>query len=50
VAQRWIVACLRNRAFHSLDELNVAIGELLDKLNERPFRKLEGWSSGDQDA
>jgi transposase len=42
VVQRWIVACLRNRVFHSLDELNVAIAELLDKLNERPFRKLEG--------
>jgi transposase len=42
VAQRWILACLRNRTFFSLDELNTAIGELLDRLNARPFKKLEG--------
>ena len=37
VAQRWIVAALRNRKFFSLEELNVAIRELLHKLNHRPF-------------
>jgi transposase len=42
VVQRWIVASLRNRKFFSLDEVNIAIGELLDRLNERPFKKLEG--------
>ena len=42
VAQRWIVACLRNRRFFSLDELNTAIWELLEGLNTRPFQKLEG--------
>ena len=42
VAQRWIVACLRNRRFYSLDELNEAIAELLEHLNTRPFVKLEG--------
>ena len=42
VTQRWIVAALRNRKFFSLDELNVAIRELLTKLNCRPFRKREG--------
>ena len=42
VAQRWIVAALRNRKFFSLEELNVAIRELLDKLNHRPFRKKDG--------
>jgi hypothetical protein len=26
VAQRWILACFRNRTFFSLDELNTAIG------------------------
>jgi hypothetical protein len=31
VVQRGIVACLCNRVFHSLNELNVAIGELLDE-------------------
>jgi transposase len=42
IAQRWILACLRNRTFFSLEELNVAIAELLEKLNMRPFQKLEG--------
>jgi transposase len=42
VAQRWILACLRNRTFFSLDELNAAIAELLERLNARPFQKLDG--------
>ena len=42
VAQRWIVAALRHHKFFSLEELNVAIRELLAKLNHRPFRKREG--------
>jgi hypothetical protein len=31
VTQRWIVAALRHRKFFSLEELNAAIGELLNK-------------------
>lgn len=42
VAERWIIAALRHRRFHSLAELNEAIAELLEKLNQRPFRKREG--------
>src|SRR5579884_933278 len=42
LVQRWILACLRNRIFFSLDELNAAIGELLERLNSRPFQKLDG--------
>lgn len=42
VVQRWILACLRNRSFFSLDELNAAIAELLERLNARPFQKLDG--------
>ena len=42
VAQRWILACLRNRTFFNLDELNAAIADLVEKLNTRPFKKLEG--------
>lgn len=42
VAQRWILACLRHRTFFSLAELNEAIAELLERLNTRPFQKLEG--------
>ena len=40
VAQRWIVARLRNRRFFSLAELNAAIRELLDQLNDRVTRHL----------
>ncbi len=39
IAQRWILACLRHRTFFSLDELNAAIDELLEKLNARPFAR-----------
>jgi transposase len=42
IAQRWILARLRNRTFFSLAELNTAIAELLEELNTRPFQKLEG--------
>ncbi len=42
LVQRWILACLRHRRFFSLSELNVAIRELLERLNEREFRKLPG--------
>jgi transposase len=42
IAERWILAALRHHRFHSLDELNKAIRELLEKLNHRPFQKLPG--------
>jgi len=42
IAQRWILAALRHRQFFSLREANLAIAELLEKLNQRPFRKREG--------
>ena len=35
VTERWILAALRNRQFFSLAELNAAIRELVDKLNNR---------------
>lgn len=42
VVERWILASLRNRKFFSLSELNEAIRELLVKLNQRKFRKIDG--------
>jgi transposase len=42
VVERWILAVLRNRTFFSLAELNIAIWEALEKLNQKPFQKLEG--------
>lgn len=55
LAERWIVAALRHRQFFSLEELNLAIRELLAKLNHRPFRKKPGtrasvWESVDRPA
>ena len=40
VAQRWIVARLRHRRFFSLAELNTAIRDLVDALNDRVTRHL----------
>lgn len=42
IAERWILAALRHRQFFSLAELNRVIRELLDRLNQRPFKKLQG--------
>jgi transposase len=42
VATMWIVAALRDHTFFSLAELNAAIWELLEKLNNRPFKKMPG--------
>ena len=42
VVERWILARLRNRTFFSLGELNNAIRELLERLNTRPFKKIDG--------
>ncbi|HCC53520.1 MAG TPA: IS21 family transposase [Desulfobulbaceae bacterium] len=42
IAQRFILASLRNRIFFSLAEANAAIRERLILLNNRPFRKLPG--------
>jgi transposase len=42
VVERWILARLRNRTFFSVGELNAAIAALLEELNHRPFKKLEG--------
>jgi transposase len=55
VVQRWVVAALRHRTLFSIAEANTAIGELLERLNQRPFRKREGsrrslWESLDKPA
>ena len=40
IAERWILARLRNQRFFSLAELNAAIRGLVDELNARLMRKL----------
>lgn len=40
VAQRWILARLRDLTFFSIAELNQAIRKLLEELNDRPMQKL----------
>ncbi|MFC6138534.1 IS21 family transposase [Paraburkholderia silvatlantica] len=42
LAQRWILARLRNQRLFSLDEANRASAALLVDLNNRPFKKLPG--------
>lgn len=42
VAQRWVLARLRNQTFFSLAALNARIAELVEELNARPMRKLGG--------
>jgi transposase len=38
MAQRWILAKIRNQTFFSLAEMNARIAELTDELNDRPMR------------
>jgi transposase len=40
VVERWILARLRNHTFFSLAELNQAIRQLLEELNNRPMRHV----------
>ncbi len=42
IAERQILAVLRDQRFFNVGELNQAITPLLAKLNEQPFQKLEG--------
>jgi transposase len=42
IAERWILASLRNERFTSLAEANTAIRARLTWLNNRPFAKLDG--------
>ncbi|OFX22340.1 MAG: integrase [Anaeromyxobacter sp. RBG_16_69_14] len=41
IASRWILAVLRNRIFYSMEEMRVAVAELLEKLNHRQMRRLK---------
>lgn len=47
VAQRWILARLRNETFFSLEALNRRIRELLEELNARPMKRYGGLSRRD---
>jgi transposase len=42
LAERWILARLRNRRFYSLAEANGEITKLVAWLNDRPFKKMPG--------
>lgn len=42
LATRWILARLRNRRFLGLAEAKAAVGELVELLNNRPFKKIKG--------
>jgi transposase len=42
LAERWIIARLRDRRFCSLGEANAAIRDCVAEINARPFQKLDG--------
>jgi transposase len=42
IAERWILAALRDYRFFSLGEANAAVKPLLQRLNEHSFKKLPG--------
>ena len=42
VAERWILAALRNHTFFSITALNQAIAEKLQDMNSRKFQKMDG--------
>jgi len=42
LAERWIIARLRNQRFYSLGELNAAIRACVAEINARPFQKMDG--------
>ena len=42
IVERWILATLRHRKFFLIADLNEAIEELLERLNNRRFRKRDG--------
>lgn len=42
IVERWVLARLRKMTFFSLADLNAAIRQLLDALNNKPFKKLPG--------
>jgi transposase len=45
IVERWILAALRHRKFFLIADLNEAIEELLERLNNRRFRKRDGTRS-----
>lgn len=47
IAQRWILARLRNETFFTLPDLNARIRQLLLELNSRPMKKLGGVCRGE---
>src|SRR5258708_392649 len=42
LAERWIIARLRDRKFFSVSEANAAIAGCVTEINARPFQKMEG--------
>src|SRR5213593_1034301 len=40
IAQRWVLAALRHRTFFTLADLNAAIRERLDVINDRPMKTV----------
>ncbi len=42
IIERWILARLRHQTFFSLAELNLCIAQLLEDVNQKPFKQMPG--------
>lgn len=42
LVERWVIAALRHHSFFALADINAQIRGLLERLNNKPFRKREG--------
>jgi transposase len=40
IAQRWVLAALRDRTFFTLPDLNLAIRDRIDAINDRPMKRV----------
>jgi transposase len=46
IAERWIIARLRDRRFFSVAEANAAIRDCVAEINARPFQQMDGSRKG----
>jgi transposase len=45
IAERWIIARLRDRRFCPIGEANAAIAACVAEINARPFQKKKSWTA-----
>lgn len=48
IVERWLLARIRNEAFHTLRALNIQLRELLTDLNNRPMKSYGNQSRAER--